>query len=377
MIKLVIIVLFFLLSLLTIFKAPQYHLWLAAVVVTGYPLLFAAFTFILVLSGIWIIPYRITGTVIGIAALLLFIVPVARAFFAAEIVNKEIKEAFKKSGVSQVAQPEASPFRFGSMFGSLKACLPQTHTYAKYGAISLSLDFYSSAEEGKKPCIIVVHGGSWSSGDRQQLPELNSLLSSRGYHVAAIDYRLAPVNKSPDPVNDIKNCLQYLRANSEKLNIDTTSFVLLGRSAGAQIALLAAYTLHDKSIIGVIDFYGPADMVWGYSLPSNPLIMNSRLVMENYLGGKYNEIPDKYRASSAIEFVDPMSPPTLIIHGKNDVLVAYEHSRRLHEKLAQNHVKHYWLKLSGETHGFDYNLKSPAGQLSTYAVEAFLKFITN
>ena len=30
-----------------------------------------------------------------------------------------------------------------------------------------------------------------------------------------------------------------------ELHIDTNNFVLLGRSAGAQIALLAAYTLHE------------------------------------------------------------------------------------------------------------------------------------
>lgn len=240
MIKLVLIVLFFLLSLLTLFKAPQYHLWLAAVVVTGYPLLFAALTFILVLSGIWISPYRLTGTIIGVSAVLLFMVPVARALLSSGIVKKEISEAFNQTGVSERPYLEPGPFRFSRMFISPKAGLPEMHSYSQYGAASLSLDFYKSHEDGKKPCVIVVHGGSWSSGDRQQLPELNNRLASGGYHVAAIDYRLAPAHQSPAPVEDIKKCLQYLREHSDKLNVDTSKFVLLGRSAGAQIALLAA-----------------------------------------------------------------------------------------------------------------------------------------
>ena len=148
--------------------------------------------------------------------------------------------------------------------------------------------------------------------------------------------------------------------------------MLLGRSAGAQIALLAAYTLPNAGIKAVIDFYGPADMVWGYSVPANPLVMNSRLVMERYLGGPYKVVPQKYAASSPIEFINRQTVPTLIIHGGNDVLVAYEHSTRLNAKLQQNGIKHYWLKLPWATHGFDYNLNGPGGQLSTYAVEAFL-----
>ncbi|MDB5109638.1 MAG: lip2, partial [Mucilaginibacter sp.] len=68
--------------------------------------------------------------------------------------------------------------------------------------------------------------------------------------------------------------------------------------------------------------------------------------------------------------------PTLIIHGENDVLVAYEHSRRLNAKLQENGIKHFWLQLPWATHGFDYNINGPGGQLSTYTVERFLKTVT-
>ena len=152
--------------------------------------------------------------------------------------------------------------------------------------------------------------------------------------------------------------------------------MLIGRSAGAQIALLAAYTIHDPSIIGVVDFYGPADMVWGYSIPSNPLIMDSRKVMGNYVGGQYKDVPQKYFNSSPIEFVSKQSPPTLIIHGETDVLVSPIHSQKLSARLDKFDVPHYWLKLPWATHGFDYSLNGPGGQLSTFAVETFLNTIT-
>jgi acetyl esterase/lipase len=167
-----------------------------------------------------------------------------------------------------------------------------------------------------------------------------------------------------------------LKLNAEKLRIDSDNFVLLGRSAGAQIALLAAYTLPELKIKGVIDFYGPAEMVWGYSVPSNPLVMDSRKVMEDYLGGTYSQVPKKYQQSSPIRFANKNSPPTLIIHGENDVLVAYQHSTKLHKRLKELGVKTYFLSLPWATHGFDYNINGPGGQLSTFAVRKFVENVT-
>jgi dipeptidyl aminopeptidase/acylaminoacyl peptidase len=105
--------------------------------------------------------------------------------------------------------------------------------------------------------------------------------------------------------------------------------------------------------------------------------MDSRKVMEQYIGGTYKQVPQKYHDCSPLEFVGKDSPPTLIIHGDNDVLVSPEHSRRLNAKLQKFGIKHYYLKLPWATHGFDYNLNGPGGQLSTYIVERFLGTISH
>jgi acetyl esterase/lipase len=243
--------------------------------------------------------------------------------------------------------------------------------------MNLTLDFYGSLVSGKRPCLIVIHGGSWNRGNSKQLPELNSYLVQAGYHCAAINYRLAPRWKCPAPIEDTGAALTYLRQHADELNIDKDNFVLLGRSAGGQIALLAAYTLKQSCIKGVIDFYGPADMIWGYMTPTNPLVMNSRDVLSKYVGGDYPQIPEKYLASSPIEFVNQQSVPTLIFHGLTDPLVFDEHSRRLASKLSQHDVPHYYLELPWATHGFDYNLNGPGGQLSTYAIHYFLNVVTS
>ncbi|MBC8054606.1 MAG: alpha/beta hydrolase [Sphingobacteriaceae bacterium] len=370
MLRLVFLLLLLLLSLLTVFKAFTYHLWLAAVLVTEFPAVFILISAIFLIWGSREANYQIPGTVAGVIAILLFCSPVVRSYYAGMNLENDLDKAFGASSKKQNSVFSAARMLRGS---GQKEIRPQTHTYIAYPEKNLTLDFYTSALSGKRACVVVVHGGSWKSGDNKQLPELNTYLAHAGYHVAAINYRLAPKYQSPSAVNDVRKALDYLRKHSGQLRIDTNNFVLLGRSAGAQIALLAAYTLHDRGIKGVIDFYGPADMVWGYSVPSNPLVMNSRKVMEDYLGGTYTEVPENYRNSSPIEFVSKTSVPTLIIHGENDVLVAYEHSRRLHSKLNRLGVKNYFLSLPWATHGFDYTIKGPGGQLSAFAVVVFLK----
>jgi acetyl esterase/lipase len=367
-IKLSLLILLLLVSLLTIFKAPAYYLWLAAIVVSEFPLIFICLTGLLLITGFWIQKYQLASTIIGVLAIVLFLSPIIRAYIISGTLKQNFDQAFKP-----IDNTKDKAFNFLKLFSS------SNKTNVGYQSLAykdnLTLDLYPSQLTGRRPCVIVVHGGSWSSGDSKQLPELNSFLAAKGYNVASINYRLAPKYQAPLALEDVNQAFAYLRKNAERLNIDTNNFVLLGRSAGAQIALLAAYTQHEQGLKGVIDFYGPADMVWGYSAPASKLVMDSRAVMERYLGGTYKAVPDKYAASSPIEFVNKQTVATLIIHGDNDVLVSPIHSRKLDEKLRQNGIKHFYLDLPWATHGFDYNINGPGGQLSTYVVERFINLI--
>ncbi|MEJ6978934.1 alpha/beta hydrolase [Pedobacter sp. P351] len=373
MYRLVILIILFFFSLLTLFKAPTYHLWLIAITVTEFSLLFCCFTILILFSGFGVNRYSFAGTITGVIALILYLSPVLKAYF----ISKDLRTGiYAEFGTNM--QTDKAPFNLLGMFTSINnTSIPSKKlSYIAYPDKILTLDFYPARDAGKRPCVIVIHGGSWKSGDNKQLPELNSYLATSGYHVAAINYRLAPDYQNPLPVDDVKAAIRYLKDHADKLKIDSGNFVLLGRSAGAQIALLAAYTLKIPEIKGVIDFYGPADMVWGYSVPSSPLVMNSRKVMEDYLGGTYHDVPDNYAASSPLNYVSAASVPTLIIHGENDVLVAYEHSLRLQRKLNEKGVKNYFLSIPWATHGFDYTINGPGGQLSTFAVFSFLNSVT-
>jgi acetyl esterase/lipase len=362
MLRLAIAILIFLLSLLTVFRAPTNLLWYVSILVTEFCWVFFALSCILLLWQFGNNKYNIVASVLSVASLVLFMTPVFGAYRA----SSKVKEMFSKHADT------TSPFQPWRMIVGINAKQLRYKTLTYDTANALTLDFYSSEIKGNKPCVIVVHGGSWAGGDSRQLPELNSVLAKAGYRVASINYRLAPEYTYPAPVEDVKTALTYLRSNAESLSIDTNNFVLLGRSAGGQIVMSAAYVINDPSIKGVISFYGPADMVWGYANPTNPLVLNSRKVMEDYLGGTYSQVPQQYVNSSPTETAKSFSPATLLIYGENDPLVSHLHGHRLKKKLDSVSVKHFDVYLPWATHGFDWTLNGPAGQISTWAVKRFL-----
>lgn len=370
MIRLLIIAFLFLSSLLVIFRAPTNLLWYVSILMTEFCWLFIGAVVILLFWKTGSTAYQLIGTIAGIITICIFLVPIIQAYGLSRKIEKQFSMAFP--GINESAPP---PFQLTKMITGIGAPKVKAKTLFYDQQHHLALDFYPSEKTGVRPCIVVIHGGSWAAGDSKQLAELNSELAKEGYHVASITYRLAPRHNYPAPIEDVKSAIAYLDQNAASLLIDTGQYVLLGRSAGGQIALTAAYTLHDPTIKGVIDFYGPTDMVWGYENPTNPLVLDSRKIMEDYLGGTLTQKQDQYIHSSATETVTTKTPPTLMIYGENDPLVSPRHGTRLSVKLIEKGIPFFELYLPWGTHGFDYTLNGPGGQLSTWAVKRFLQWI--
>jgi len=370
---LVIAVLLVLISLLVLFKAPTNFFWKVAVAVTEFPYIPVMVCLVFLGFCFKTIPYKIPVLVITGAATIIYTLPMIMAYARGAKLG-EFSKTFPSANLNKELE---QPFSFIKQFSGLgiKTVEPTIYTYKKTPGLDLDIDFYSAGNQ-VAPCIIVIHGGSWSSGDSKQLPALNSYLANRGIHVAAINYRLAPGYKFPAPIEDTKDVILYLKQHATELHLDTSNFVLLGRSAGAQIALVAAYTFNDPDIKGVVSFYGPADMAWGARIKTNKLVLDVDKVFSEYLGGLIGQVPQVYEESTACNYVTSKSTPSLLIHGPNDALVSYYHSVLLTKKLEENQVKHYFLNLPWATHGCDYNMNGPSGQLSTFAIERFINSVT-
>jgi acetyl esterase/lipase len=254
-----------------------------------------------------------------------------------------------------------------------------TRVYTRPGTPDeLSLDFYAAVRTDGRPapCVVLIHGGGWFSGGRTELAGLDRWLARRGYAVAAIDYRLAPQHHWPDPADDVGAAITWLRGHADELGLDPQRFVLLGRSAGGQIATAFAYSRSDPVVRGVVSFYGPQDLrfFWKLSRRVDPVLAPE--IVREYLGGPPDEAPAAVGSASGYLLATPTSPPTLLVHGSLDILVSPRESERLQARLDQLGVPNALVLLPWGGHAFDYNLGGPGGQLATYALEWFLAAVT-
>ena len=95
-----------------------------------------------------------------------------------------------------------------------------------------------------------------------------------------------------------------------------------------------------------------------------------------YLGGSPADVPQVYAAASPISHAGADCPPTLLIHGGRDTLVAPIQSDMLAMQLAQAGAQYMLLRLPWAEHACDVNFSGPSGQISTYAIERFLAAVT-
>ncbi len=355
----------FLCSLLVLFPTPTSLLVPVAIVIAEWGYYFA-----LLAIGLAVFAWRrgSLGKLTAILALLtavLSLSPTLRAFQIAKSLPARCDQAF-----AETAHDE-KPFRLLSLFrlSSFPDVAMTTHVYHE----ELELDLYQSKNASMPPPLIVmIHGGSWKGGSKTELADFNRYLAHENYAVAAIGYRHAPKWQFPEQVDDVFRAIDFLKTRAKELRIDATRIVLVGRSAGGQVALSAAYAGRDPAIRGVIAFYPPTDLVFGYNHPSSRWVIDSGKILREYLGGTLAEKRDQYFAASPINFVGLNTPPTLLIHGGLDALVGRVHSDMLETRLEQARIPHFYLSLGWATHGCDANLQGPSGQLSRYAINRFL-----
>lgn len=322
------------------------------------------------------------GTALGVVYLLSAVAlfsPIARAVLMERTIRREIAvfgDTSPRSG--KVPRRREAPVELSSLYlgAGLTPRSPRVLPFLAANGDSLALDFHASSASGRSPLVVVIHGGSWRGGSRSDLPELSWYLADRGYAVASVSYRFAPRHQYPAARLDVRRAIDFLQINAQTLGIDPSRMVLLGRSAGGHLALLSAYADRDPSIRGVVGLYPVTDLRWGYDNPTNPRVLNSTAVLEGFLGGSPTATGTRYEEASPVTYASAGAPPTLVIHGDGDELVFPEHARRVGERLTAAGVPSAVVRLPWATHGCDYFLSGPCGQVAMFTVERFLAAVT-
>jgi acetyl esterase/lipase len=273
------------------------------------------------------------------------------------------------------AKMRSQPFVLTDVFTGIAAGEVRRQSdiqFAQPDGIPLVLEVYQPLQVGPHPTIVTLYGGAWRSGEPTQNDVFNRYMASRGYTVVAIDYRHAPKYQFPAQMEDVRTALAYIQQNAAALEVDRDRIVLMGRSAGAHLAMLAAYAPKAFPVRAVVNYYGPVDLVAGYNDPPQPDPIDTRGVLRTFLGGTPQQKNDLYRAASPLTYVRAKLPPTLMIYGGRDHIVQAKFGRALHDRLKASGNRAVYIELPWSEHAFDAVFQGLGNQLALYYTEQFV-----
>jgi acetyl esterase/lipase len=191
--------------------------------------------------------------------------------------------------------------------------------------------------------VLLVHGGAWVQGDREQLRGYGILLGRIGYTCLACEYRLAPGAQWPAQIDDVNTALLHFHDRAAGLGIDPAKIAVSGNSAGGHLALMAA-AQRVAPIAAVVAFYAPTDFVAGMARGAAP-------VMALLFGAQPSEA--QLLSASPIAFADVSFPPALLITGNEDELVSWHDSDNMYHRLREAGAKVELHVFEGLPHAFD------------------------
>jgi acetyl esterase/lipase len=326
----------------------------------------------------------LAGGLIAILALALTLWPFVLLNFSIATMEKEL-QAGLGGNIPSNAKFRSTPFSLIDYFSESKQA-PATYQFTKdvvYRTInntSLNLDIYQpNSTEGLFPALVVVHGGGWVSGDKNEIAEFNQYMVARGWVVFALNYRLAPKATFPAPNEDIGCALAYIARNSEKYNVDIKRLALLGRSAGGTLALTAAYNpsgatecRNKPEIRAVLAYYPPLNLAEWQQMGGEPASYT-----ESFLGGTFQQKPEEYRIASPIAYAGEKGPPVLLVQSGRDQFGLNKQPTEMAQKLRAAGNKVVLLDLAWAGHAFDLTFNGLSNQPVLYFIERFLAAIAN
>lgn len=218
-----------------------------------------------------------------------------------------------------------------------------------------AVDIYLPNEgDGPFPVIFFLHGGGWAFGnkkDAQILPFMGGV--ERGYAVIGVGYRLLPQILYPDNLFDVKAALRWVAENADTYLLDPDRVALTGASAGAHLAMMAAFTAGQAVYEGaplsktcrvraLVEQYGPTDFLRqaeqydasGYVRMRAPDDDRPDSV-DALLGVRLKDAPNLARFINPIDNVHPNIPPVLIQHGRFDPCIPYQQATELFKKITE------------------------------------------
>ena len=193
---------------------------------------------------------------------------------------------------------------------------------------NLLLDLYEPEGDSvdSRPLVVLIHGGGFTGGDKEDFEELAEFLAQSGFVVASIAYRLIDIDRTDealrrgviDAVADAKAAVRFLRvsvSNGNPFKIDDSQIFLGGYSAGAVTGLHYGY----------LDKESEVETIGGQALVD---YVNARGGLEGNSGnnGVSSDITGVINIAGGLlqaSFLEANDPILFSAHGTDDQVVLY------------------------------------------------------
>ena len=235
--------------------------------------------------------------------------------------------------------------------------------YAQLDGRVLLVDLYLPRDTPEPPLLIWVHGGAWSRGSKDSVGPLG--LTSAGYAIASVDFRLSGEAPFPAQIHDIKAAIRFLRAEASTYGYNAERMAIAGSSSGGHLAAFVGVTNghaelegevgdhldRSSSVQAIVDYYGPTNLasILPQSTPHGLSVREPALDL--LLGGQPDAVPELAELASVVTHLDATDPPLFILHGDQDPQVPINQSHELHGAYKELGLTVYFEVVHGAAHG--------------------------
>ena len=261
--------------------------------------------------------------------------------------------------VKQLTKAEAEKITMQKVLGGTDGWSPDMNPafsanrlnieYGEAGGEKLLLDAHVPAGDGKFPVVLIVHGGGWSSGDKETdiVPVFAPFATNFTWFT--INYRLAPTNRWPACYDDLETAIRWVKRHAAEFKGDPNRIALLGYSAGGHLVTLAATQAKDVTRVqAIVGFAPPTDLLRDAQRRGS---LDKWPSMNGLLGGaSLDDAAKQLSEMSPINHVAPGLPPFLLIQGDADKSVAHDLTVNFQAKLQAANVSCDLITITNGTH---------------------------
>ncbi len=243
----------------------------------------------------------------------------------------------------------------------------------------IPMRFYDAREaRDPSPVVLHFHGGGFVIGDLETHHALCSELAAElDLPVVSVDYRLAPEHPFPAAPDDCEAVARWVAESPEVLGRQVTGLVLIGGSAGGNLAAVTARALVDNPakvpVVLQTLLYPATEETWDGSMQTfGEGHLLTKTAME-WFYSLYRPESGNLRAFPLLASAEGM-PPTIMAVGGLDPL--QDQARRYAAKLAEAGVDVTTLNFAGLMHDFTTTRKAlPSAQAATAKVIAAMRLM--